>query len=264
MSIRKKLQLSIFVGGAIAVLVLGLVLAWTSRQVHEATEQSSVIHDVVRGVFELNIVTNDYLLHHEERAQAQWELRHASLAQLLTGIEAHDPEEEEILGRVIQEHAQLQPLFSQLVTDYERRDLTEEEAALSLDLERRLVSQLLVKAQIMVANTFRLEEAVRARVESAQRRSNFLLMALTLPVLAVIISIIVLASNRIVAGITKLRQGTEIIGAGDLDYQVDVGSQDELGDLARAFNEMTHRLRGSYQALEEEIAERKRAELRRA
>ncbi|MEE8594115.1 MAG: ATP-binding protein, partial [Candidatus Bipolaricaulota bacterium] len=59
--------------------------------------------------------------------------------------------------------------------------------------------------------------------------------------------------NRIVAGITKLRQGTEIIGAGDLDYQVDVGSQDEIGDLAHAFNEMTHRLRQSY--LEKSVME---------
>ncbi|MCK5585432.1 HAMP domain-containing protein, partial [Candidatus Bipolaricaulota bacterium] len=253
MSIRKKLQLSILVGGAMAVLVLGLIATWTSRQVHEAIEQSEVIHDVVRGVFELNIVTNDYLLHHEERAQAQWELRHGSLDQFLRGFEAHNSAEEEILSRIIQEHAQLQPLFSQLVTDYESRDLSTEKAAVSLDLEQRLVSQLLVKAQTMVADAFRLEEIVRARVESTQRRGNFLLVALCLPILGVIIVLIALVSNRIVAGITKLRQGTEIIGAGDLDYQVDVGSQDEIGDLAHAFNEMTHRLRQSY--LEKSVME---------
>ena len=261
MSIRKKLQLSILVGGAMAVLVLGLIATWTSREMHKAIEQSEVTHDVVRGVFELNIVTNDYLLHHEERAQEQWELRHGSLDQFLRGIEAQNSAEEEILSRIIQEHAQLQPLFSQLVTDYESRDLSTEKAAVSLDLEQRLASQLLVKAQTMVADAFRLEEVVRARVESTQRRGSFLLMALCLPILGVIIVLIVLVSNRIVAGITKLRQGTEIIGAGDLDYQVDVESQDEIGDLAHAFNEMTHRLRQSYHALEEEIAERKQVEL---
>jgi len=263
MSIRKKLQFSILVGGAMAVLVLGLVLAWTSRQVHEAVEQSRLIHDVVKGVFELNIVTNDYLLHHAERAQAQWQLKYGSLDQLLTGIEARNPEEEEILGRVIQEHAQLQPLFSQLVTDYQSRELSGEEIALSLALERRLVSQLLVKAQMMVEDTFRLEEAVRARVESAQRRGSFLLMALCLPILGVIIVLIVLVSNKVVAGITTLHRGTELVALGDLEHHVNVGSSDEIGDLASAFNEMTGRLRESYQALEEEIVERKQVEFER-
>lgn len=154
MSIRKKLQVSILVGGAMAVLVIGLVLTWTSRQLHEATEQSEVIHAVVRGVFELSIVTNDYLLHHEERAKAQWQLRYGSLEQFLTGIDAQDREEEEVLGRIIEEHALLQALFSRLVADFETRESSEEEALLSLDLERRLVSQLLGKAQTMICRCF--------------------------------------------------------------------------------------------------------------
>jgi len=71
---------------------------------------------------------------------------------------------------------------------------------------------------------------------------------------------IVLVSNSIVARITNLHRGTNLIAAGDLDYQMDVGSRDEIGDLAHAFNEMTRQLRESYGALNEEIAERVRAE----
>jgi len=74
------------------------------------------------------------------------------------------------------------------------------------------------------------------------------------------VSTIVLASNNIVARITNLHRGTEIIAAGDLDYQVDVESRDEIGGLAHAFNEMTRKSRESYGALKDEIAERKRAE----
>lgn len=246
MSIRKKLQLSIIMGVVVAGLAIGLVITWTSRQVTEAIEQSEIIHAVVRGVFELNIVTSDYLLHHEERARAQWQLRYGSLNQCLRAIEARNPEEEEILARVIQVHAKLQPLFSRLATDYDSESLGEDETALSLNLKQRLTSQLLVGTQTMVTDAFRLEEAGRARVETAQRRGRLLLMILTLPVLTLMVSIIFLASNRVVAGITKLREGTEIIGAGNLDYRMAAGSKDEIGDLAHAFNKMAHRLKQSY------------------
>jgi signal transduction histidine kinase len=251
-SIRKKLQLGILVAGGIALLVLGLTVAWTSRQVSEAIEQSKAIDEVVRGVFELNIITNDYLLHDEERAQAQWQLRYSSLGQILTEVGAKYPEEEEIVDRVIQNHAEIQPLFSQLVTTCEGGGLSE--------LKQRLASQLAVKAQKMVVDTFRLAETARAWVESAKGRGSFLLMAYGVIILALMVSTIVLVSNSIVARVTNLHRGTEIIAAGDLDYQVDVGSRDEIGDLAHAFNEMTRQLRESYGALKEEVTERKKAE----
>jgi len=243
-SIRKKLQLGILVTGGITLLVFGLILAWTSRQVSEAIEQNKAVNNIVRGVFELNIITNDYLLHHEERAQAQWQLRYSSLAQILTEVGAKYPEEE-ILNRVIQNHAELQPLFSQLVTSYEGEGLSE--------LEQRLASQLAVKSQTTVTNTFRLAETASARAESAQRRGSSLLMVSGMIILTLMVSTISLVSNDIVARIANLHRGTEIIAAGDLDYKVDVGGHDEIGDLAHAFNEMAA-------SLKKQVAERKQAE----
>ena len=215
---------------------------------------------VVKGVFELNIITNDYLLHHEDRAQTQWGLKYASLAQLLAGARYKDPEEQAMLEQITQILADIQPLFSQLLTNYETRGLSEEEMDLSLDLEQRLVSQLMVKAQTMVAVAFRLTEAASAKVEIAQRRGSYLLMAVGGILLALMVSIIILTSNSMVARITNLQRGTEIIAAGDLDHQVEIRSDDEISQLSRAFNEMTHKLKESYTGLNEEIATRKKAE----
>ena len=60
--------------------------------------------------------------------------------------------------------------------------------------------------------------------------------------------------------IAKLHEGTEIIGAGNLDYRVGTAATDETGQLSRAFDQMTGQLKGSFIALEEKIAQRKRAE----
>ncbi len=257
MSIRAKLQLSVLVGGGIAVLVLGFVLVWTSGQVDEALEQNRAVDDIVRGVFELSVVMNDYLQYGEERALAQWQTRHASLAKLLERIDIRDVTEEAILADVAQTHAELSPLFSQLVANRTDPAPTGGESDLTLDRERRLASQLLVKAQIMVTEAFRLAESAASRVASTQRRGAVLVMALTLSILAAVVVFVILVSNGVVARIKRLRQGTEIVASGDLSHRVDERGSDELGDLARAFNVMTHRLK-------EEGIERKRAEEERS
>ncbi len=260
MSIKIKLWLSILVAGGIAVLAFSLILTWTSRQVGEAIEQSQAMDKVVKGVFELNIITNDYLLYYEDRAQTQWDLRYASLAQLLAGARFKGPEEEAMLEQITQIHADIQPLFSQLLTNHERQGLSEEEMDLSRDLEQLLVSQLMVKTQTMVTVTFQLAEAASVRVEIAQRRGSYLLMAVGGILLALIVSIIILTSNGIVARVRNLQRGTEIIAAGDLDHHVEIRSDDEISQLSRAFNEMTHKLKESYAGLNEEITTRKQAE----
>ena len=252
MSIRKKLQLGILIAGGVTLLVLSLILAQTSRQVIEAIEQSTAFSNIVRGVFELNIITNDYMLHHEERAQVQWQLRYSSLAQILTEVQGKYPEEE-VLGRIIQDHAKLQPLFSQLASSHKGEGFSE--------LEQRLASQLAIKTQTMVADTFRLTEMAHTNAENAQRNGSFLLIAFSVTTLTLMVSAIFLVSNDIVSRIMDLHRGTEIIAAGDLDFKVDVRGHDEISNLAHAYNKMTHKLRESYESLKEEVTERQRMEV---
>jgi sigma-B regulation protein RsbU (phosphoserine phosphatase) len=67
-----------------------------------------------------------------------------------------------------------------------------------------------------------------------------------------ILASIILASITI-NPIRKLSQGAVIIGQGDLDYRIDIKSSDELGQLAREFNEMTAMIK---EAKENEIEQR--------
>jgi light-regulated signal transduction histidine kinase (bacteriophytochrome) len=60
--------------------------------------------------------------------------------------------------------------------------------------------------------------------------------------------------------IRRLRDSASTIGAGNLDHRIDIRGNDELAELSRAFNAMTAKLQRSYRDLENEIAERTRAE----
>ncbi len=73
----------------------------------------------------------------------------------------------------------------------------------------------------------------------------------------------VFLSRIISRPIRKLQQGVEIIGGGNLDYKVAMGTKDEIGQLSRAFDKMCEdlkeshiKLKGSYKQLEEKVQER--------
>ena len=72
-------------------------------------------------------------------------------------------------------------------------------------------------------------------------------------------------SKRITKHIINLRDAAVRIGQGRLDTRIEIQKEDEIGDLAAAFNQMTENLRNtttSIDNLNREIAERKRAEER--
>lgn len=64
-------------------------------------------------------------------------------------------------------------------------------------------------------------------------------------------AVAVFIARRITGRLHALHRGTEIIGAGDLDYRLAVSADDEIGQLATAFNAMTGQLRKNYQAIEQ-------------
>ena len=58
-------------------------------------------------------------------------------------------------------------------------------------------------------------------------------------------------SKRITTPIEKLVDGTKHISRGEFDLKIDINSQDEIGNLARSFNEMSHQLQLLRKRMEE-------------
>jgi len=81
--------------------------------------------------------------------------------------------------------------------------------------------------------------------------------------LLLVVTLSALVAKSIASPIKKLHAGVEKVGAGDLSFKVGTTSRDEIGQLSRAFDEMTAnlgRITASRDDLDKEIAERKRAE----
>lgn len=80
---------------------------------------------------------------------------------------------------------------------------------------------------------------------------------LTLVLLFIVFSIIViyLIGRSISRPIKVLQQGAEIIKQGNLNYRVGTKSKDEIGQLSRAFDEMTESIKQSRSKVDEKVEE---------
>jgi len=58
-------------------------------------------------------------------------------------------------------------------------------------------------------------------------------------------------AKKIINPLEQLRKGAEIIGKGNFDYRIDIKTGDEIGELAKSFNQMAEKLKESYAELEE-------------
>ena len=79
-----------------------------------------------------------------------------------------------------------------------------------------------------------------------------------LGVLCVLISsaVSLVFARRLNRPILQLDAVSRRVAAGDLDVRVDIDTNDEVGSLARSFNQMTHVLREAREELEERVDER--------
>jgi signal transduction histidine kinase len=94
----------------------------------------------------------------------------------------------------------------------------------------------------------------KARLDVLKRDILFV----TLGVIGLGILFTIILTRILLRPIEKLVAATEIVARGELIYTVDIHSRDEIGDLARAFNQMTLQLKGSRTDLEKKVEERTR------
>jgi len=96
---------------------------------------------------------------------------------------------------------------------------------------------------------------VKEIVASALATRNFIFVVLGIITLILIV-LIFFSSRLVTAPIKELTKGALEISKGNLDYQIQIKTKDEIQELAQGFNEMARRLKAYYATLEKKVKDR--------
>jgi len=247
-----KIRTNLFLLSAIFVMLiaaLGFIVLQSFSQINREIKESNSANKMIKDIFELNIVTYEYFMHHEKRMWQQWMLKYDSLGKLLERMREEDshPECQDILESITSDYKALGNLFPQLQANFSKRkrlieeDRPQAEINMTFALEERLIAQALMRAQKITSGAFRSSILTQQRIARVGQRTNWIVLFSIIGFAILSFCISFLTITAITRPLNKLVKSAEIIGEGNLDHRVDIKTKNEIGGLAVAFNQMTER-----------------------
>ena len=235
-----------------AALMLGTMtliaasLVWANAQVRAAVAQQRHSIEIAGALNNMRMVTFEYLLNRRDRARLQEQVVWERLERLFANPVALDGAAAKLLANLRSQGETSHRLFGEVgaatrtgaVDDVERR------------FEGQLSSRILILQQNSLVEAEQLIHDAVTRIDEAQRRV-VLVTGLGLLLMAGLIAATGWFFRRDVLGpIARLELATREVAAGNWSFELDVGSADELGDMARHFDAMTRALQDSFNRLQ--------------
>ena len=223
------------------ILVMVAVLFSATRQVKEELRKDELSGQIADGVGALRYLTLEYLVRRDERVQAQWKLKHASLNKLLASTEFSEAEEQAVLSRLRQNHERLQSLFSRIKESDEKQNADRGRIAVQ-EYEERIAGQIVTRVEGMISEASRLAERSRNQMADAVDWARAAVMGFGGILVVTLPMLLFLVTRSITKPLARLQQGAEAVGSGNLDYRLGMIGENEIERVAQAFDEMTQKL----------------------
>ncbi len=257
MRISTKLRIG-YLFSAFIVILAGAIIYTSFKQMHITGINLKLVDTIQQGVFELNIVGDEFLLYHEDRPKIQWQIRHKALGRLLEEVNFHDPDNEFLLIEILEDLKFIGTVFSDLVSSHSSaKDIFE--SKLLKQKQSRLQSRLLLKSQKVLSNATQLKKQITDELFSIQKYTNWISITLIMTAALLALLIEFLISRSITSPIKDLMRGTEMISSGNLEFRLKTDRSDEIGQLSRSFDQMINNLKTimvSHDELERRVEER--------
>lgn len=260
-----KIKTTFIVSVAVFAIVLGIIatsLIISNIRAGRVTDQITKSIDIERSNAELGYITRDYLLHPEKGKRDQWYAKWNRVNDDLVTFNATTSENQAIVDNLKNTLARLRAVFDGMSPPASLDGSSPTGELLTPNFQTSW-SRLEVQNQGVTSDAARLTQHLRDQRESLREANSMLIYFLLGGFIAYFVIIYLIVQRRLLGTVAELHAGTEVIGSGDLDYKVSIKYNDEIGELAGAFNRMTTDLKNitaSKAALEFEIAEREVAQ----
>ncbi len=245
-------------------LLIGVSAYYTNQQIARINEQEQIASNVVKGAYQLSYLSNDYLFHiRETRQNLQWESKYIGLSDDIARLNPGTPEQQALVDQIKGNQQRLNDVYTQSVVTIEASQKSVPGKLVDPELVQVAWSRFIVQNQGMIFDASQLSQVLQEESDQLQRTNTTIIFTLIGLFLVILLVIFLFFNRRVLDSISSLQEGTRIIGSGNLEYRIEHKDDDEIGELSDEFNRMTSNLKSvtaSKTDLEQEIAERKRAE----
>jgi signal transduction histidine kinase len=232
------------------IALLAAMIWWANAEVEDADRERRHTAEIARALNDLRLVSFEYILHRPERAHVQ----EREVASRLDGLLATDPfshtEPKEILAGLRQRSTETQRIFDELLASPAANGSAAVDSDAARRFEAQLSRQLLILQQESLVDAFRLIDFSTARISEAQRRVVIVFLAGLALIAATTGGAAWLIHRGVLAPIRRLEQGTREVAAGNWNFKLEIGGDDEIGEMSRNFDAMTSTLRSSFAQIE--------------
>jgi signal transduction histidine kinase len=260
MSIRRRLALSFFV--ILLLFAVNLVIYFWGNQRRETTVEglrravsrqalisglNQNLNDIQKQLTLLNQVTGDNAAGAAASAASP-----AEIAQFNSQLEKVEQQITDLRGLAEPETASNIDSFSAAYknlenswrTVYGNFGVNQTKAITELAVTAEPLSQEILQKRLpeLQAAENRRVDAASANFYQVARLTNRTAVLIFIISAVVAIGVAILVSGQLTRGLVRLKAGTASIGSGNLDHHIELKGNDELADLARAFNDMAGRL----------------------
>ena len=261
MRIRTQFIITMLLFGIILVVMAASAII-TDQRLEKASKQERLSAEIAEGASELSYLTDEYLIYRESRQVKRWQSRFASFSEQAANLSVDIPQQQALVRNIRGNQTRLKEVFDSVVSALEGPSRSQS-SGLDPALLQISWSRMAVQGRELVADASRLSQLLHQEMDQLTAATNQLLYVMLALFGVFLLFSYMLTYRRILKSIAKLQTDTKIIGAGNLEFKTEEKKNDEIGDLARAFNRMTVNLKtvtASKADLEREIADRKQAE----
>lgn len=251
MKVKRRMQIMAILPIVLA-LVTSMILAWMTISMHSIVLRLRAANCITRDVFLLDTITRKYPQTLTPAAQQRWQTIYARLAETIERETLASPRDQRIFEDIHHSLNNAKSAFMDLAAQTAKGESPFSDIALNLLNRLGEYSQSMVEEALMLATNAHDQT-------TAIQLAAFLLIIGTSSVLAILLAVIaILVSRRIDNGLAVLRDGTHQITQGNLGHEVQLDNQDELGELAAAFNTMSRELKKDQDTIQVEMAAREK------
>jgi methyl-accepting chemotaxis protein len=233
MTIKRKIQIINTLPLLLAVAIM-LVLLSSYAIISKIMKQDMIATEVMKEAFELDILTTEYMMNPAVRPKKQWLLKYSLINDLINTIEPDKVDDKRLLAKVRREHDGMKDLFQDLTDLYEKQKPSQEKTLVPAGYENKLREHLLIRSHSLASDAAYMSDVNHSSLMNHFRQVRIITVSSVIFMMIIMVAVSVVFGRSIIEPITKLRQATDVIAGGDLDYRVGIETLDEIGLLSSA------------------------------